>query len=114
VLKWFFPDGLRCLLPRVAAAYHDDAVTADVLRCSYLTAEPLAGACVAECLFPLENGLRVPVEYMDRFLRERMGGEAPARTCKRIRANLRLLGFLGTCKSLRNRFGKAFGRSPRS
>jgi hypothetical protein len=75
LLKWFFPEGLSSLLPRVAAAYADEAITSDVLRCSYLMAEPIVGACVAECLFPLETGMRVPVHYLDRFLREHLGTE---------------------------------------
>jgi hypothetical protein len=95
VLKWFFPDGLSSLVPQVAAAYHDDAITGDVLRCCYLMAEPIVGACVAECLFPLEAGMRVPVQYLDRFLREHLGGEPPARTSKRLKTNLMRLGFLG-------------------
>jgi hypothetical protein len=95
VLKWFFPDGLSSLVPRVAAAYHDEAITADVLGCCYLMAEPIVGACVAECLFPLEVGMRVPLPYLDRFLREHLGGEPPARTRRRLKTNLMRLGFLG-------------------
>jgi hypothetical protein len=95
VLKWFFPDGLTSLVPRVAAAYRDEAITADVLRCCYLMAEPLVGCCVAECLFPLEPGMRVPVEYLDRFLTRHLGGEPPPRTRKRLKTNLMGLGFLG-------------------
>jgi hypothetical protein len=95
LLKWFFPEGLSSLLPRVAAAYADAAITSDVLRCCYLMAEPIVGACVTECLFPLETGMRVPAHYVDRFLREHLGAEPPARTSKRLKTNLMRLGFLG-------------------
>jgi hypothetical protein len=95
LLKWFFPEGLSSLLPRVAAAYADEAITSDVLRCCYLMAEPIVGACVTECLFPLETGMRVPAHYLERFLREHLGTELPARTAKRLKTNLMHLGFLG-------------------
>jgi hypothetical protein len=95
VLKWFFPDGLTSLVPRVTGAFNDEAITADVLRYCYLIAEPIVGACVVECLYPLEIGIRVPVQYLDRFLREHLGEEPPARTSKRLKTNLMGLGFLG-------------------
>jgi hypothetical protein len=95
LVKWFFPDGLSSLLPRVAVAYVDEAITSDVLRCCYLMAEPIVGVCVAECLFPLESGMRVPAHYLDRFLREYLGAEPPPRTSKRLKTNLMRLGFLG-------------------
>ena len=94
LLKWFFPDGLSSLLPRVAAAYRDEAITADILRCSYLMAEPIVGACVADCLFPLDVGMRVPGDYLDRFLKRHLGEEPPANTRKRLKTNLMRLGFL--------------------
>jgi hypothetical protein len=95
VLKWFFPNGLTSLGSRVAAAYHDEAITADILRCCYLMAEPIVGACVADCLFPLEVGIRLPAPYLDRFLRDHLGEEPPARTRDRLKTNLMRLGFLG-------------------
>lgn len=95
VLKWFFPDGLSSLVPRVVAAYHDETVTGDVLRTQYLLAEPIVGACVAECLYPLDLGMRVPIQYLDRFLREHLGEEPPPRTRDRLKTNLMRLGFLG-------------------
>jgi hypothetical protein len=98
LLKWFFPEGLSSLLPRVAAAYRDEVITSDVLRCSYLMAEPIAGACVAECLFPLDVGMRVPGEYLDRFLKQHLGEDPPANTRKRLKTNLMRLGFLGRSK----------------
>jgi len=33
VFKWFFPEGLSSISPRVACAYHDEAITTDVMRC---------------------------------------------------------------------------------
>jgi hypothetical protein len=95
VLKWFFPDGLTSLAARVAAAYHEDAITADVLRCCYLMAEPIVGACVTDDLFALEVGIQVPIQYLDRFLKDHLGEEPPARTRERLKTNLMRLGFLG-------------------
>jgi hypothetical protein len=66
-----------------------------VLRCCYLQAEPIVEACVADCLFPLEVGIRVPVQYLDRFLRDYLGENSPERTRKRLKTNLMRLGFLG-------------------
>ena len=70
ILKWFFPDGLDGLLPRVWRAYEDEAIALDLLRWSYLIQEPIVGRCVAEALFPCENGLVIPAAYFDRFLQE--------------------------------------------
>ncbi len=98
VLKWFFPDGLSSLVPRVAACYRDETLTADVLRCCYLMAEPIVGACVAESLFPLEVGMRVPAQYLDHFLRDHLGEEPPGRTRERLKSNLMRLGFLGRAR----------------
>jgi hypothetical protein len=98
ILKWFFPEGLTSLLPRVATTYCDEAITSDVLRCSYLMAEPIVGACVADCLFPLDIGMRVPGEYLDRFLKQRLRADPPANTRKRLKTNLMRLGFLGRSK----------------
>jgi hypothetical protein len=57
ILRWFFPDGLSGLLPRVWLAYQDEAIALDLLRWSYLNQEPILGRCVAEALFPCETGL---------------------------------------------------------
>jgi hypothetical protein len=98
ILRWFFPEGLSSLLPRVATAYRDEAITSDILRVSYLMVEPIVGACVADCLFPLEVGMRVPGDYFDRFLKQRLGEDPPANTRKRLKSNLMRLGFLDRSK----------------
>jgi hypothetical protein len=58
ILKWFFPDGIDGILSKTWRAYQDEAIISDFLRWSYLTQETVMGRCVAEALFPLENGLR--------------------------------------------------------
>ena len=57
ILKWFFPNGVGSLVRNVWAAYNDESVTADILRYLYLASEPIMGACVAEALYPLEEGM---------------------------------------------------------
>jgi len=94
VTKWFFPDGLDSLARRVWMAYEDEALLTHVLRYQYLAAEPIMGDCVAQCLYPLEEGMVVPSAYFERYLRDRLG-EAPwAKTLKLLKMNLAKLGFL--------------------
>lgn len=94
ILKWFFPDGLDGLLPRIWRAYEDETIALDLLRWSYLNQEPIVGRCVAEALFPCENGLVIPAAYFDRFLQECLGEAPPEKTRERLKINLKKIGFL--------------------
>lgn len=78
----------------VWAAYNDESVASDILRYLYLVSEPIMGACVAEALYPLEEGMLIPAPYFDRFLRDHLGGEPPPKTRQRLKTNLMKLGFL--------------------
>jgi hypothetical protein len=78
----------------VWAAYNDESVAADILRYLYLVSEPIMGACVAEALYPLEEGMLIPADYFDRFLRNHLGGEPPPKTRQHLKTNLMKLGFL--------------------
>jgi hypothetical protein len=98
ILKWFFPDGLEGLLPRAWRAYEDEAISTDLLRWSYLNQEPIMGRCVAEALFPCENGLAMPTTYFDKFLQDSLGEPAPEKTRERLRINLKRIGFLDRAK----------------
>lgn len=94
VVRWFFPDGLNGLLPRVWRAYEDDAIALDLLRWSYLNQEPIMGRCVAEALFPCETGLAMPATYFDKFLQDHLGEAPPEKTRERLKSNLKRIGFL--------------------
>ena len=98
IIKWFFQDGIDGLLRNVWCAYDNEAIIIDLLRYSYLTHEPLIGACVAGSLFPLENGIAVPASYFDKFLSEFLGEPAPEKTRERLKINLKKLGFLERAK----------------
>jgi hypothetical protein len=98
ILKWFFPDGIDGLLPKVWRTYADDAVINDLLRYSYLVQEPLMGKCVADGLFPLENGLVIPSSYFDKFLTDLLRETPPEKTRERLKINLKKLGFLERAK----------------
>jgi hypothetical protein len=98
ITRWFFSDGIEGLLPRVWRAYADEAIVLDLLRWSYLEREPLMGRCVADALFPLQNGIAIPSTYFDRFLFEYLGAIPPESTRKRIKGNLKRLGFLERAK----------------
>lgn len=87
IIRWFFPDGLDGLARRVWVAYGDERIETDILRYLYVTAEPVIGTCVAEALYPLENGMQIPSQYFDQFLktffgesRHRRPGNASSRT----------------------------------
>ena len=94
IISWFFADGLAGLLPRVWQAHQDEAVAFDLLRWSYLNHEPIMGRCVAEALFPCENGLAMPATYFDRFLQDCLGEAPPEKTRERLKMNLKRIGFL--------------------
>jgi hypothetical protein len=98
IVKWFFPDGLTGLLPRVWRAYEDEAISTDLLRWSYLSQEPIMGRCVAEALFPCENGLVMPATYFDKFLQDHLGEAPPEKTRERLKSNLKKIGFLERAK----------------
>lgn len=99
IVKWFFQDGLNGLLPRVWWAYGDDAIASDLLRWTYLDQEPIMGRCVAEALFPCENGLVIPATYFDKFLQDLLGEAPPDKTRERLKINLKKIGFLERLKS---------------
>ena len=94
ILQWFFPDGLNGLARRVWMAYGEENIETDMLRYLYLEAEPVMGACVAEALFPLENGMQIPPQYFDHFLKSFLGEAPPEKTRGRLKSNLMKLGFL--------------------
>ena len=94
IINWFFPDGVQGLLPRVWQAYQDDAISADLLRWSYLNKEPIMGRCVGEALFPCESGLAMPSTYFDKFLHDCLGETPPEKTRERLKMNLKRIGFL--------------------
>ena len=70
VIRWFFADGLDGIARKTWVAYQDEKILTDILRYLYLANEPVMGACMAECLFPVELGMRVPASLFDRFLLE--------------------------------------------
>lgn len=94
VLKWFFPDGINGIVRRSWLAYGDETIELDLLRYLYLNAEPMMGACVAEALFPLEEGMLIPSDYFDRFLNDYLGEAPSPKTRERLKSNLMRLGFL--------------------
>jgi hypothetical protein len=94
ITKWFFPDGIDGLLPKVWRTYADEAIIVDLLRWSYLAQEPVMGACVADALFPLATGIAVPPAYFDKFLANYLNEPPPEKTRERLKINLKRLGFL--------------------
>jgi hypothetical protein len=94
VLHWFFPDGFDGIARKTWSAYRDDKILSDILRYLYLEHEPVMGQCVAECLFPLEVGIRVPAWIFERFLKSYFGGDPTKKTSQRLKSNLKLLGIL--------------------
>jgi len=98
IVKWFFPDGLDGLARQVWVAYGDESIETDILRYLYLAAEPVIGTCVAEALYPLENGMQIPPQYFDQFLKTFFGEFPPQKTRERLKSNLMKLGFLGRAR----------------
>lgn len=94
ILRWFFWDGLDGLARRTWQAYGDDQIEAIILRYLYLAAEPLVGTCVEQCLYPLEEGMLIPSSYFERYLRDALGEDPPAKTLRRLKTNLAKLGFI--------------------
>jgi len=98
ILKWFFPDRVGSLVRQIWAVYNDKNIALDILRYLYLVAEPIMGACVSEALYPLAEGILIPAHYLDRFLREHLGGEPSPKTRQRLKTNLMKLGFLARAR----------------
>lgn len=94
ILLWFFWDGIDGLARRTWQAFEDDQIEAIILRYLYLTAEPLVGTCVEQCLYPLEEGMLIPSSYFKRYLQGALDEEPPAKTLKRLKTNLAKLGFI--------------------
>ena len=94
VIHWFFADGLDGIARKTWIAYQDEKILTDILRYLYLTQESVMGACVAECLFPIEVGMRVPASLFDRFLSGHYDGEQTKKTTQRLKSNLMRLGVL--------------------
>jgi hypothetical protein len=70
----------------------------------YRRAEPLVGACVAEALFPLSEGMHVPPAFFDRFLAERLGTtDVSEKTRERLKMNLGKLGLLARTRGTPDR-----------
>lgn len=98
VIANFFRDGLDGVARKTWMAYQEEKILTDVLRYLYLQNEPVMGACVAECLFPLEIGMRIPAAVFERFLHGFFDGEPTAKTSKRLKMNLKVLGILERCR----------------
>ena len=56
------------------------------------------GACAADALYPLENGIAIPATYFDKFLTDRLGAAVPDKTREQIKINFKRLGFLERIK----------------
>ncbi len=94
LIRWFFFDGLDGIARKTWIAYQDEKILTDILRYLYLAHEPVMGTCVADCLFPIELGMRVPASLFDRFLNVYYGGEQTKKTAQRLKSNLMRLGVL--------------------
>ncbi len=102
VVRWFYPDGLKGLTAEVWRHYQDPGLAEEILRYRYLCAETMAGAIVADALFPIGENASIPDSYIAQFIRERFGSEVPGKTTERLKANLRKLGFLSLGKERRD------------
>ena len=94
LIRWFFADGLDGIARKTWVAYQDEKILTDILRYLYLANEPVMGACMADCLFPIEFGMRVPPSVFDRFLSNHYGGAPTKKTTQRLKSNLMRLGVL--------------------
>lgn len=97
VIRWFFADGLDGIARKTWVAYQDEKILTDILRYLYLEHEPVMGACVADCLYPVELGMRLPASLFDRFLTSHYGGVPTKKTAQRLKSNLMRLGVLERC-----------------
>lgn len=94
LMRWFFPDGVRGLAATAWAAYQDLSLAEEILRYVYLREEPMMGSAVADALFPIAENAAIPQSYLTNFLLARFGETTPAKSIKRVKANLRKLGLL--------------------
>jgi hypothetical protein len=94
ILRWFFADGINGIARKTWSAYEDDRILLDVLRYLYLSQEPVMGACVTDCLFPIELGMRVPASEFNRFLTSYYNGPPTKKTTQRLKTNFVKLGIL--------------------
>jgi hypothetical protein len=94
LLRWFFPDSMQGLAAEVWRHYRAPALAEEILRYLYLRAEPMAGAVVAEALFPIAEGALLPTTYLPNFVRSRLAADTPDKSLQRLKSNLRKLGFL--------------------
>ncbi len=94
IIRWFFPDGIDGIAKKTWSAYGDDRILMDVVRYLYLSQEPVMGTCVADCLFPIEQGMRVPAAEFDRFLVSYYRDLPTKKTTQRLKTNLTKLGIL--------------------
>ena len=102
VVRWFYPDGMKGLTAEVWRHYQDTGLAEEILRYRYLCVETMAGAIVADALFPIGENASIPDSYIAQFIRERFGSEVPGKTTERLKANLRKLGFLSLGKERRD------------
>lgn len=94
IIRWFFADGFDGIARKTWIAYQDEKILTDMLRYLYLAHEPVMGSCIAECLYPIELGMRVPAQLFNRFLTSHYGGTQTAKTTQRLKSNLMRLGVI--------------------
>ncbi len=94
VIRCYFPDGLDGLARKIWTTYQDEKILSDVLRYLYLSREPVMGASVAECLFPIELRMRLPASVFDRFLAAYYPAVPSKKTVQPLKTNLMKLGIL--------------------
>jgi hypothetical protein len=102
LIRWFFPDGMQGLAASVWRRYQDPSLGEEILRYLYLKAETMAGAVVAEALFPIAENAILPESYIDQFVSSRFGPGVPAKSIERLKSNLRKLGFLARGRDTRD------------
>ena len=94
IIRWFFPDGISGIASKTWSTYRDERILSDVLRFLYLSQVQVMGACVTDCLFPIELGMRVPGGEFDRFLTSYYSDSPTKKTTQRLKTNLTKLGIL--------------------
>jgi hypothetical protein len=94
LIKWFFPDGPQGFVSKVWINYQDEVLQYEILRALYLRVEPIVGNCIADALFPIQDGSTIPSSYLVNFLRTNIATDVSEKTISRLKMNLRKLGFL--------------------
>ena len=94
LIRWFLQTVWTGSHERRGSHIRTSKILTDILRYLYLAHEPVMGACMAECLFPIELGMRVPASLFDRFLTSHYGGQQTKKTTQRLKSNLMRLGVL--------------------